>query len=220
MPARCRCPGRLSLQAGTLALAYGAIVGGTLAIGGGQLQTTGGTLDGVAVQGALNLAASGATLFVRDGLSLSGAGGSGAGSIAITGGYAALDFVGSQTLSHATISLGSTGGLPGQGGPATLGVSHAGNATSGATLTLGSTVWLRQAGSAGVSGMLAVGSTGVLPGATLPDMLVNQGTITAGITNATLDVAGSGTFVNQGTIAVSNGATLELATAGFATPVR
>ena len=207
--------GALAVQSGTLALAYGSIHGGTLALTGGQLQSTGGTLDGVAVQGALNLSAAGATMFIKDGLSVSGIGGSGAGSIAVTGGYAALDFVGSQTLNNATVSLGATGGLPGQAGPATLGVSHAGSATAGATLTLGNALWLRQVGNAGVGSLLTVGSTSPLPGATLPDTLINQGTITASVANATLDITGSGAFINQGTIAVSNGATLEIATAGF-----
>ncbi len=208
--------GTLALQAGTLALAYGTVAGGTLAMGGGRLQSTGGTLDGTTVQGTLDLSAPQATLFVRDGLSLSGTGGSGAGSIALTGGYASLDFLGSQTLANTTISLGATSGLPGQAGPATLAVAHPGGATAGATLTLASTTWLRQSGSAGVGGVVAVGSIGAAPGAGLPDMLVNQGTITAGVAGATLDIAGSGSFLNQGTIAVSNGATLEIATAGFA----
>ena len=207
--------GTLALQSGTLALAYGAIDGGTLALSGGVFQTTGGTLDGVAVQGTLDLSAANATLFVRDGMALSGAGGSGAGSIALTGGYAALDFLGSQTLNNAIVSFGASGSTPGKAGAATLGITQAAGATTGATLTLGSTLWLRQAGNAGVSGIVAVGSTGA-PGATLPDMLVNQGTITAGVSGATLDISGNGTFVNQGTIAVSNGATLEIATAAFA----
>jgi len=208
--------GTFALQAGTLALAYGSINGGTLALQGGHFQTTGGTLDAVAVQGALDLSTAGATLFVRDGMAMSGAGGIGAGSIALTGAYAALDFLGSQTLNNATITLGGTGAVAGQAGAATLGIFHPGGAVTGATLTLGSTLWLRQSGYAGVSGIIAVGSAGVLGGATLPDALINQGTITAAIAGATLDVTGSGTFVNAGMIAVSNGATLEIATAGFA----
>ena len=208
--------GTLALQSGTLALAYGAIDGGTLALSGGTFQTTGGTLDGVAVQGTLDLSAANSTLFVRDGMTLSGAGGSGAGSIALTGGYAALDFIGSQTLNNTTVSFGASSSAPGQAGATTLGIIHAAGATAGATLTLGSSFWLRQAGNAGVSGVIAVGSTGVSPGAALPDMLVNQGIITAGVSGATLDISGTGTFVNQGTLAVSNGATLEIATAGFA----
>ncbi len=206
--------GTLAVSAGTLALAYGTLSGGTLALSGGHFLSTGGTLDGVAVQGSLDLSAAQASLSVRDGMRLSGAGGGGAGAIALTGAYAVLDFLGSQTLAGATVSLGAVPGLPGQGGPATLAVTHTGGATSGATLTLAGTVWVRQAGGAGVGGVIAVGAAGA--GATLPDVLVSQGTITAGVAGATLDVSGSGSFVNQGTIAVSNGATLEVATAGFA----
>ena len=204
--------GTLALQSGTLALAYGTIAGGTLAIGGGSFASTGGTLDGVSVQGRLDLGAANATLFVRDGLTLSGAGGSGMGSIALTGGYAALDCIGNETLGNAVISLGAAGGA----GPATLAINHAGGATSGATLTLGASAWLRQSGGAGVTGMVAVGSIGPLPGLGLPDEFINAGTITAATSGATLDIAGAGSFLNQGTIAVSNGATLEIATAGFA----
>ncbi len=207
--------GTLTLSAGTLALAYGALHGGTLALAGGHFQSTGGTLDGTAVQGTLDMSVPQTTLFVRDGMAMSGAGGSGTGSIALTGGYSTLEFLGSQTLSNTVISLGATGTLPGQTGAAQLGVAHDGGAASGATLTLASTVWLQQSGNAGVSGILAVGNTGAAPGPILPDMLVNQGTITAGIAGGTLDVTGTGTFVNQGVISVSNGATLELATSGL-----
>ncbi len=207
--------GTFTLSAGTFALAYGTLRGGTLALAGGHLQSSGGTLDGTAVRGTLDMSAAQTTLFVRDGLAMSGAGGSGTGSISLTGGYSTLDFLGSQTLSNTVISLGATGTQPGQTGAAELGVSHDGSATSGATLTMASNVWLQQSGNAGLSGILAVGTIGAAPGPILPDLLINQGTITAGVAGGTLDVAGTGTFTNQGLISVSNGATLELATAGF-----
>ena len=204
--------GTLALQAGTLALAYGAINGGTLALSGGTLLEGGGLLNKVAVQGTLDMSRSNSDLLVENGMLLSGAGGSGAGSVTLTGGYADLAFLGSQTLDHATISIGAIGVAPGQGGAATLGITHLSGATTGATLTLGAGLWLHDIGG---QAELAVGNTGILQGPVLPDALINLGTITANSAGGTLTVAGSGSFTNQGTIAVTNGATLDIASAGF-----
>jgi len=204
--------GALTLQAGTLALAYGAIDGGTLIFDGGIFQATGGTLNGVAIDGTLNLGTPDSTLFVQNGLTLAGVSGSGAGSIALTGGYAALDFIGSQALSNTVIALGATGSQPGQTGQATLEITHAGGATSGATLTLAANVLVRDAGG---QGALVAGSLSPVQGASLPDALVNQGTITVSGAGGTLSIGGTGTLTNQGTLAVSNGGVLEIATAGF-----
>ncbi len=204
--------GTLSLQAGTLALAYGEIAGGTLALSGGQFLSTGGTLAGVAVQGTLSLSAPEESLFVTGGLSLAGAGGSGAGSIALTGGYASLDFVGTQTLNNAVVSIGASGALPGQGGAATLAVVAGAGATSAATLTLGAGLWLR-----GVfgQGQIVVGGASPAGAGSLPGALVNAGTITAASAGETLTITGNGAFTNQGTIGVSNGATLQISTGSF-----
>ncbi len=204
--------GTLSLQAGTLALAGGEIAGGTLALSGGQFLSTGGTLAGVAVQGVLSLSAPEESLFVTGGLSLAGAGGSGVGSIALTGGYASLDFLGSQTLNNAVVSIGASGALPGQAGAATLAVAAGAGATSAATLTLGSGLWLR--GVAG-QGQIVVGGAGPAGTGSLPGALVNAGTITASSAGETLTITGGGAFSNQGTIGVSNGATLQIATGSF-----
>jgi hypothetical protein len=204
--------GTLALQAGTLTLAYGAMNGGTLAIQGGIFVSNRGTLNGVSVQGTLNLTAPEASLFVTGGLNLAGVGGSGAGSIALTGAYASLDFLGSQTLTNATISLGATGSQPGQSGEATLALAQASLASMAATLTLGASLWLR--GVAG-QGAITLGNTGPGAGPNLPCALVNQGTITAGSVGETLTISGNGAFTNQGTIGVSNGATLQVATGVF-----
>jgi hypothetical protein len=201
--------GTLALEAGTLALAYGAIDGGTLALQGGVFVADGGTLDGVAVQGVLGLQASQASLFVSGGLSLSGAGGSGTGSIAITGSGAALGFVGSQTLTGATIDVGS---VPGQGGAASLDVVAAAGAQTADTLTLGAALWLRDLSG---NGVLAIGASTVGTLANLPDVLLSEGTITVSGPASSLLVSGVGTFVNQGSLAVANGATLTIGCGGF-----
>jgi hypothetical protein len=202
--------GTLALQAGTLALAYGAIDGGTLALSGGTFLANGGTLSGVSIQGTLALTTAQSSLAITGGLGLAGAGGSGAGSIALTGSYATLDLIGSQTLDHATIGIGATGGQAGQTGADTLGIVAAGVASSGATLTLGTGLWLRASGGAA---QIVLGSIG--PGPGLPDALVNQGTITAATQGEVLTIAGHGGFTNQGTIGISNGATLAVAATGF-----
>jgi hypothetical protein len=204
--------GVFDLQAGTLALAYGALNGGTLALLGGTFLSTGGILNGVAVDGVLGLTNAESTLFVENGLSLAGTNGSGAGSIALTGAYASLDFVGSQTLASAQIGIGASGTQPGETGASTLDITHAAGATAGATLSLGGSIWIRDQGG---QAQIVVGSLSPGLGTPLPDELSNAGTISTSGSGATLTIAGSGTLVNQGTIAVSNGALLTLATAGL-----
>ena len=201
--------GTLSLQAGTLALAYGAIDGGTLALAGGSFVAGGGMLDGVAVQGVLDLQQSQASLFVSGGLALSGAAGSGTGSVALTGAGASLDFLGSQTLNNAIVSIGASGGQ----GVASLGVSPVSGAQAGATLTLGTGLWLQDFAG---NGELSAGASAAGTLTSLPVELLSEGTLTVSGAGAALLVAGSGTFVNQGSLAVANGATLTLACGSFA----
>ncbi|MEJ0048233.1 MAG: hypothetical protein WDN04_20505 [Rhodospirillales bacterium] len=201
--------GTLSLQGGTLDLAYGSLNGGTLAMAGGTLQASGGLLNAVAVQGALALNATNATLFVQGGLAMAGTGGVGAGTLAVTGTYATLDFLGSQTLANAVVTLGAASGGSGQGGPASIQAQHSFGATAGATLTLAANIWLQQAGQLG---QIIVG--GPLPDA-LVDAVINKGTITAATFGGTLLIDGSGNFINAGTIGISNQATLDIASAGF-----
>ncbi len=202
--------GTAALQAGTLDLAYGTILGGTLVLDGGLFTTTGGTLNGTAVDGALSLAGQNDSLVIENGLAMARANGSGGGTLAITGGDALLDFAGGGTLAGAAVSLGAGGAAPGQMAPATLAVTDAAGATAGATLTLDAFTWLRGQG----QGSVVVGNLGPAA-AGPPAMLINLGTISAGTTGTTLSIAGSGTLVNQGTIAVANGAVLALATAGL-----
>ncbi len=204
--------GTLALQAGTLALAYGAINGGTLAMQGGSFLSSGGVLNGVTVDGTLNMSTANETLFVQNGLKSAGLNGSGPGSIALTGGYSSIDFVGSQALNNTVVALGAIGNQAGQTGAAALDISHAGGATSGATLTIGASSWVRD-----LSGQaqLVAGSVSAVPGASLMDTIVNQGTVTVSGAGGTLGIVGNGNFINQGTLAVSSGALLQIATGGF-----
>jgi hypothetical protein len=201
--------GVFALEAGTFALAYGGLQGGTLALDGGTLLAEGGTLSGVAVQGTLGLTQANATLEVQNGLTMAGSGGTGSGTIAVTGNYAALDFLGSQMLANAVVTLGATGPGQDQGGAASIGVSHAYNATAGATLTLAANVWAKEVGT---QGQIIVGSG--LPSA-YTDEVLNQGTITNAVNGGTLTLMGPGLFDNAGVIGVSNNATLDIATGSF-----
>ena len=201
--------GTFALQAGTLALAFGSLNGGTLALSGGTLAAEGGTLNGVAVQGALNLSQNNATLLVENGLAMAGSGGTGAGSIALTGQYASLTFLGTQTLANAIVTFGATEPGQGQGGSAILQAEHQYGATAGSTLTMAANLWLQDVGT---QGQLIVGGT--LPSA-YTDQITNLGTITDSVDNTTLTISGSGNFVNQGIVSISNGATLDIASAGF-----
>ena len=202
--------GVFALQAGTFALAYGTLQGGTLALPGGTLLAEGGMLNGVAVQGTLAMTQVNASLFVEGGLAMQGAGGTGTGTLAITGSYATLDFLGTQMLANAVVNLGTTGFGQGQGGQGSIAVSHSATATTGATLTLASNVWVKESGG---QGQIIVGA-GLAGG--LPDEVINRGTITDALQNGTLTLTGPGLFDNAGTIGVSNGATLDIATGGFA----
>jgi hypothetical protein len=198
--------GTLALRSGTLALAYGAMDGGTLAMDGGSFVADGGVLNGVAVQGVLGLQQSQASLFVTGGLALTGNGGSGSGSIALTGAGATLDFIGSQSLNAATIDVGAANA------EASLAVVQNNTQSSATTLTLGSGVWLRDLSGGSV---LAIGPSSVGTLANLPTELLSQGTITVSGPGSDLQVTGVGTFANQGSIAVANGATLTLASGVF-----
>lgn len=201
--------GVFTLQAGTFALADGTLNGGALALAGGILAAEGGTLNGVKVDGTLSLAGADAALNVAGGLAMAGAGGSGQGSVTLTGQYAALDFLGSQLLANAVVSFGASGPGPGQGGAAVMQVAEQAGAGAGATLTLGSNVWLRETGQAG---QLIIGAGGTSP---YTDQITNNGTITDALAGSTLVLSGPGDFVNAGTLAISNGATLDIACGGF-----
>jgi len=199
-----------ALDAGTLALAGGGLSGGTLALAGGVLQADGGSLANIAVDGTLNLSAQYADLFLRQGVSFAGANGSGAGSILLTGGYAQLDAVGSQSIADTVISFGTVNGGGASGGESALGVSDPGGAITPSTLTLTSTSWIRQ--TAG-RGLIYAGAMNGLPGSSLPDEILNQGTIA--LSGGTISVQGNGVFANAGMIAISNGADFSVNSGGF-----
>ena len=173
----------------------GTIDGGTIVDHTGLLSVgAGGTalLDGVFMQGTLNLSTAGAWLRVRDGFGASGG-------IALTGTGAVLAMQGDQTLDKMTVMLGAAGQA------ATLDVLHDGSLPGGSTLTLGPNLTVVQAGS-----RADIGAAGDTAG----DGITSYGTITAGVAGGLLALGGQN-FTNHGTISVSNGDTLLLCAAGF-----
>ncbi len=87
----------------------GTITGGVVRPGGAVSQVYGATLDAVTWQGALNLTAQYSGVTVVDGLTLTGASGTGPGVANITGGGVLL-FEGTQTFDTATVTLGAGSG--------------------------------------------------------------------------------------------------------------
>jgi hypothetical protein len=170
--------------AGTVAVT-GLITGGTIT--GSGLLARGGTVSGVTNDGTLDLSTNGSRLTVTNGITLFGAGGTGPGSVLLTGGNSYLTFSGTQTFDNAAVSIGGTSGA---------GFFYATGA--GTTLTLGPTLSMTQTGGARLY-------------ANAGAAIVNAGTITAGRTNGTMYLRGGGSFTNQGTISVSNGDDFDVA---------
>jgi hypothetical protein len=169
---------------GSWVLSGGTVLGGTvMTTNGGTLTVLSGTLDGVTVNGVLDLGSSfwGANLTVLGGLVLNGTalvGSQGGGS---PGYGSSISFSGSQVLS----GVGSVVfGVPPQNYANALEQS-----SSGATLVIGPGITVR-----GQSGVIGAGAANV--------SVVNQGTISADVNRGTITVAGS-SFSNAGQLVES-----------------
>ena len=176
----------------------GTIAGGTIADPAGALvaDTSGqALLDGVSYLGTLDMAGPGSFLRVKDGLTLNGV-------ADVLGAGAVLDFQGSQTLAQAQVMLGASGRA------ASLDVAHDPTQSGGSTLVLGTGVTVTQAGQLADIGR--PNGTGVAG-----DMIVNEGTITAGVAGGTLTLGGPG-FDNAGSILVGQSETLVIDAQAFA----
>jgi hypothetical protein len=184
---------------GAVALDGGTITGGTIADAGGGLSFNQATLDAVTYEGALELGAPSSSLTVDGGITLTGTGGVGAGTVKLTGNSGALVFAGDQTLNNATITIGSAA----SSGHAALEVSDAG---SPAVLVLG-----RNLDIAG-SGLYAT------LGSNSPDATIfNDGAISATAAGGQFDVGqGALALVNYGGLSVSNGDALAIDASTFA----
>lgn len=183
----------LDAAMGTWNLAGGTILGGTVTTSGGaklQLTSDGGTLDGVTIEGELDVAAiysiSGASFaFVRNGLTLNGT--------ATIGERARLLFEGSQTL-------GGSGTVVFQNFQGNSLTAYAYNMT----LTIGPNITVRGGSSFANSAFIGYSPSF---GGNSNISLDLQGTIIADIPGRAilLNAIGTGTLTNTGTITVNGG---------------
>ncbi len=195
----------LNAASGSWVLQGGTILGGSVTTtGGGSLIVSGsGTLDGVTVNGVLDVGNTySANLTVTNGLVLNGT--------ALVGNtnypYGAISFAGSQTLGgNGTVVFGGYNGW-GSGSANALHLAY-----SGTTLTLGPGITVR-------------GQTGMIGAAAYPwnspanVALINQGTISADVAGGQITINAQ-PFSNQGNVTVSAGATLSVtAEAAFNDP--
>jgi hypothetical protein len=191
----------IDISAGTLSLA-GTIIGGTIKQTGGTIVFSHtspdwtGTLDGVTVQGTLDLSANQAAINIEDGLSVTGAYGAAQGTVNMRGSGSTLNFYGTQTFNDATIDIGGTGyssylnAWDENGAPATL--------------TLGPSVNIVTTGVNGTSTL----------GGSADATIINQGTITAETSFSHLTIDGPA-FINEGTIDLNNGASMVVEASAF-----
>ena len=176
----------------------GTIEGGTIVYPGSGIVFSGGTLSGVTYEGPLNLTVSSSSLYVTDGLTVTGSSGSGPGTINLTGANSYLYMEGTETLNTATNT--ATLNIGGSSYDYLYNYDPSG---AGAVLTLGSNLTINQTGYAYLDGS---GSAG--------DGIVNDGTINASAFDFTLYIDPH-SFTNNGTINVSNGATVNIEPTSF-----
>ncbi len=196
-----------------LSLSGGTLVAGQLQVGSGAMLTLqggtlsdttiasgtntvftdqGGTLDGVTADSDLDLATNNnASVDIVNGLTLNNA--------IVYLGNAAGSTAGTLTFDN-TQTLGGTNGTVVFGTSASNGLSVGSFAYGSSTLTIGPGITVR-----GSSGGLST----FFNGAYFPSTIINEGTIAANGSGGTLAINLS-SFQNQGTLAVSNGATMSV----------
>lgn len=136
-------------------------------------------MSGVTFQGPLDLTAARASLSVANGLTATGAGGVGAGTINANGGASALTFLGTQSIDNVTINAGNPAG-----GDTSMNFGD---------LTLGANATINQLGGGTTSSWSIDTGTS----------LTNNGTIQASQLNAGADIVTT-TLINNGLISGGN----------------
>ena len=186
----------LALSSGSWNVLGGTIDDGTVTASGGSelvLTSSGGTLNGVTVNGPLDLTASGAYATVTDGLTLNGTATLGyQARLSFSGGSQTLGGTGTVVFDNASyqglIAAANNMTLTIGAGITILGGNSQGNSTSSGSVIGDSTEW--------ASGTNA--------------SVVNLGTIDAGTSGMSIVVDPNGSFTNQGTMSANNGGTLDL----------
>ena len=169
--------GTANLLSGTYLLSGGTLAGGVWNVAPGALQVAFGAesrLEGVTINGDVELDQTFSALTIADGLDLNG-------TLSVTGIYSQLRFEGTQTLDHGTIRLWSPNGLSIMEVP-----------TDG-TLTLGSDAVVSGTWTGEISGNGTLVNRGLLCDAftIAPDLLINEGTIAASLPGGTMEIGTS-----------------------------
>jgi fibronectin-binding autotransporter adhesin len=149
----------------------GLISGGTVVTGGG-LGYSGGVLQGVTIEGTLDMSAANSTAEITGGLALRPVESSGAGTLLLTGSGSSLALAGTQTFRGIAMEAGA--GTVGSGGIATLSLSE------DSVTILAASSSLRQVGANLMINTLYGDDGSVAP------LLVNDGVITATVTGGLL----------------------------------
>ena len=189
----------LAVGAGTAIPALmldGTVVGGSIYDAGGAVQFVAATtLDGLSYQGTLSIGRPLATVTVKGGLTLTGAGNRQFGSLSLTGSGAALDWDSTEAFDNALVSIG--GPSTSYGSPAIVAAPD-----DPKPVLLGRHLRVQQAGTCAAIGS----STGTF---------VSDATLTANVTHGQFALGGSA-FTNTGTIGIAGGDTVSASAAGFA----
>jgi hypothetical protein len=188
--------GGLQVVNGVLQLAGGGTISQAIITNqGGTIALSGGTLDGVTYQGPLDLSAGSASVIVKDGITLTGANGSGSGTINLTGPNSVLYASGTEAFDNATLNIGNN----------STDTLYDYDPSAPAVLSFGPQFVINQTGSnANLTGYNNRSGSG----------FVNAGTINAGFNGGSFTI-GATSFTNQGTINVSNGDTLNINSSGW-----
>jgi RHS repeat-associated protein len=185
----------LALTAATGSLTVsGTVVGGTVSeAGGAELISANGTLDGVTLNGPLDLTAANARVSVTEGLTLNGT--------------ATLGFNSAIFFSGGSQTLGGTGTVVFNNAQYQGLIANANNMT----LTIGAGITIRGGNNQGnnTSYGSAIGYSNQFGGGNNAQ-IVNLGTITADTAGVSIIVNPSGAFTNAGTLSAANGGTLYL----------
>ncbi len=216
----------------------GTVAGGTIELDGGPVTYAGGTLDGVTLDGTLDLSAAGAAVSIEHGITFSGTAPE---QILVTGTNASLTLDDSETLDHVAITLGNaasaglvtTDGLLTLGPDSTLAVAAGGAVLAGTSFDNAGTITADgflsdQVEATTNSGTITLGDgsgdRNVISDLTNSGIVVLSGTgttlLAAGdfANSGSIAIGGSdtlnlyGDFDNTGTITVASGGTLDLAT--------
>ncbi len=188
--------GALTLNAGgQLSVGYyAALTGATIVLNGGSIVNAGGTFNGVTIEGPVTFGASSGDFTVVNGLTLTGSGGAGAGSMTL-GGNDVINFMDAESLDNATINLSGSGSGIEEEGSYNAFAANGYNQNFAAVLTLGAGVTINASGARTYLQSFYYGN----------QTIDSKGAIN--VVSGILDIDPV-TFQNEGVITVSNGATL------------